>query len=265
MIKSINRICKEISAETGIGNQNKSHITTGFEKLDKLIGKENLNSGYLICLSSKPGLGKTTFMLNLLINSAIASNNKILLFSYDMTCRQMVERIILKLSGVNIKKLDNNTRREKSEELEHCISVLRQLDITIIDSVDSFENIKKFVLSNEKPDMVIIDGIESISYNINKDILTIKSLCRVLNIPTLFTMNLNSMPKDCDPPSLSEINPFVVKFADSIWILHREPYSIDKDTLAYSNDDAKLIVCKNRCGEIGSVPLKYQGVAHGFV
>lgn len=68
MIKNIKEILNEVAMENHRDRPDNRRLSTGFTQLDGIIGLNNLNSGYFICLASRPGKGKSTFMLDLLLN-----------------------------------------------------------------------------------------------------------------------------------------------------------------------------------------------------
>ena len=94
MIKNIKEILNEIATENSLAKPNCQRLSTGFTQLDGIIGLNNLNSGYLICLASCPGMGKSTFMLDMLLNLAISSGREILYITNEKTEKQIVVSLI---------------------------------------------------------------------------------------------------------------------------------------------------------------------------
>lgn len=163
MIKDIKEICNEIVQENHIKKPSNKLVSTGFAQLDSIIGINNLNSGYLICLASMPGIGKSTFVLDLLLNSAITSDNEIFYFTNELTGHQIVERLIKKLSGTHIEGSNEIYDSEALNKMAGAISCISQLKITIIDFSEGSENIKNILSFSKKPALVLIDGFEAIS------------------------------------------------------------------------------------------------------
>jgi replicative DNA helicase len=76
------------------GNKGLSGVTTGFPSLDaKTSGWQK---GNLIILAARPGMGKTAFALNLLINAAAGSRNPTpgVIFSLEMGHEELTARIL---------------------------------------------------------------------------------------------------------------------------------------------------------------------------
>lgn len=57
-------------------------MKTGFEKLDNII--HSLNYGELVCITSRPGLGKTTLLIDVVNNVSKITDNKILFVSLEI-------------------------------------------------------------------------------------------------------------------------------------------------------------------------------------
>ncbi len=265
MIKDIKEICNEIALENHIKKPSNKLVSTGFAQLDSIIGLNNLNSGYLICLASMPGMGKSTFMLDLLLNSAITSDNEIFYFTNELTGNQIVERLIQKLSSAHIEGGDEMFASETLNKMEGAISVISQLRITIIDYSEECENIKNILSFSKKPAMVLIDGFEAISQDFEKDFMMLRNLCKNLNIPIIITMWTEKMQEDRFRPTLSDVHLLVAKFADSVWLLHKDSYFDMGEDKIDNNPNPELIICKNRNGEIGTIQLKFDDQTKSFI
>ena len=57
-------------------------LATGFKRFDELTS--GLKGGQLIILAARPGVGKTTLVLNMALNAATAGSS-VLIFSLEMT------------------------------------------------------------------------------------------------------------------------------------------------------------------------------------
>lgn len=265
MIKDIKEICNEIAQESRIKMFSNKFVSTGFAQLDSIIGLNNLNSGYLMCLASMPGIGKSTFMLDLLLNSAITQDNEIFFFTNELSDHQIVERLIQKFSGTHIEESDGIYNSEALDKRVGAISIISQLKITIIDCNEGCENIKNILYFNKKPAMVLIDGFEAISQNLERDFIMIRNLCKNLNIPIIISMWTDKMQENRFRPTLSDVNPLVAKLADSVWLLHRDSYF---DALEKQNDsipDTELIICKNKNGKLGTIQFGFDGRTKSFI
>ena len=101
---------EEISKLAEQGNH-MAGVSTGFTDVDNLF--HGLRPGDLVILAARPGVGKTSFALNLAVNAAKAGNS-VAFFSLEMSAGQLVQRILcadarVSLSGIrsgNIKDSD---------------------------------------------------------------------------------------------------------------------------------------------------------------
>ena len=83
-------------------------VPTGFIDLDNLL--HGMRGGDLIILAARPGVGKTSFALNLAVNAAKA-NFPVAFFSLEMSASQLVQRVMcaeakVKLEHVRAAMLD---------------------------------------------------------------------------------------------------------------------------------------------------------------
>lgn len=240
-------------------------VSTGFAQLDSIIGLNNLNSGYLICLASMPGMGKSTFMLDLLLNLAISSGREILYITNEKTEKQIVVSLIQKLYGDDINSKKKRYDSDALNNISSTLSVLSQLNISMISYTESFESIKNTLSVIGKPAAVLIDGFEAISQDFEKDLLMNRSLCKNLNVPIIITMWTQQMQEDHFRPTLSAVYPIVAKLADSVWLLHRDSYFDMGEDKNDNNPNPELIICKNKNGELGTIQLKFDGQTKSFI
>lgn len=264
MIKDIKEILNELAEEIGIRKPCNMFVSTGFAQLDKILGFK-LNSGSLFCLAAMPGMGKSTFMLDLLLNSATTSDNGILYFTNELTGYQIVEQLAHKLGDAEINK--SGERYDYASLNKKCgaFSILSQLNITIVDHSKGCKNIKNILSFSKKPAMILIDGFEAISQDFEGDFMMIRNLCKSLNIPIIISMWTEKMQGNYFRPTLSDVYPIVAKFADSVWLLHRDSYFDMGEDKIDNNPNPELIICKNRNGEIGTIQLKFDGQTKSFI
>ena len=67
------------------------NLKTGYENLDNTIG--SLEKGKLYAIASRPGVGKSTFAINIINNIAKQTNDKILYFNLETSKERLKERI----------------------------------------------------------------------------------------------------------------------------------------------------------------------------
>jgi replicative DNA helicase len=78
-------------------------IPTGFLDLDKLLG--GLQKSDLIVIAARPGVGKTSLMLNIALNAARRFHQRVAVFSLEMSKEQIVQRLVSGESGIDSMRL----------------------------------------------------------------------------------------------------------------------------------------------------------------
>ncbi len=77
-------------------------VPTGFKDVDDLF--HGLRGGDLVILAARPGVGKTSFALNLAVNSAMKGTS-VAFFSLEMSAGQLVQRILCSEARVSLSKI----------------------------------------------------------------------------------------------------------------------------------------------------------------
>ena len=101
MDELINRAFEEISQLA----EQKTHmagVPTGFKDVDELF--HGLRGGDLAILAARPGVGKTSFALNLAVNAA-KTGTSVAFFSLEMSAGQLVQRILCAEARVSLSKI----------------------------------------------------------------------------------------------------------------------------------------------------------------
>src|SRR5699024_5939101 len=74
-------------------------IPTGFTYLDTVL--TGLGRSDLVILAARPGMGKTSFALNIATNVARLQKVPTIIFSLEMTCEQLTDRILSSTAGID--------------------------------------------------------------------------------------------------------------------------------------------------------------------
>jgi replicative DNA helicase len=82
-------------------NSRSRGLSTGIPSLDALLQPKGLVRGSLLVIGARPKMGKTTFYSQLAINCALQENLPAVMFSLEMPDKQIFERMVGQLSGVN--------------------------------------------------------------------------------------------------------------------------------------------------------------------
>ena len=249
-------------------------IPTGIGLLDNVI--TGLNRSDLILLAARPGMGKTSFALNIAKHVALKCKRKVAFFSLEMTKEQLASRLLSMealISGTTLR-----TGKLSSEEWIRLIEagdVLSKTDMYLDDTPGiNVPEIKAKLRRLKGVDLLIIDYLQLMSASrridnrvqeISEITRNLKILAKEFNVPviTLSQLSRASEQRSEHKPQLSDLRDSgsIEQDADIVLFLYREDYY--KNTEGGDEDADKnsgeCIVAKNRHGETRSVPLHWQG------
>ena len=108
-------------------------LSTGLSAVDAKI--TGLNKSDLLLLAARPGMGKTSFALNIALNVAKSSQKTVAIFSLEMSSEQLVTRLLSSEAFVeNVRLKTGNLRETDWQKIADAAMVLNRLDIRIDDN-----------------------------------------------------------------------------------------------------------------------------------
>ncbi|MBR7071603.1 MAG: replicative DNA helicase [Clostridia bacterium] len=253
-----------IGIPCGIGDLDK--ITTGLNKKD------------LIILGARPGMGKTSFALNIARNVAVNGGKTVCFFSLEMSRDQLAQRMLSSEAGIKSEKLrtgelsaDEWTRLAQAGD--HLSKAEIYFDET---STITVGEMKAKLRRMKKVDLVIIDylGLMKSARNIDNRVQEVSEITRNLkimakeiNVPIIACAQLSRATEakgKSHKPALADLRDSgsIEQDADIVLFLYRETYydSERKEDEDQSDPNkAECIVAKNRHGETGSIELHWDG------
>lgn len=254
----------ELNQETTAG------LKTGLLALDmKLSG---LKKSDLIILAARPSMGKTALAMN--IAAKIARQNTVLVFSLEMSERQLAWRFFSADSRVNATRILNRTLEQgEISALVDSLGRLAELKLFIDDSggitLTELKLKARRIKRKHGLDLIVLDYLQLVQcgtryagnrvQEVSELSRGLKGLARELDIPILALSQLsrNVEMRADKRPQLSDLRESgsIEQDADIVLFLYRDEY-YNRDT-EYP-DVAELIIAKNRNGATGSVPLKFE-------
>lgn len=222
-------------------------IETGFIELDEKL--RGIKKGEVICIASRPAMGKTTFALNLVRNLTIQQISTAI-FSLDSSKSMIIDKI------KNIEFSVFSTFIQTSINL-----LLFENHIYIYDNILNIKDIEQTARKlklKENIDLIVIDYLQLIKSDttIEDTIKRLKALAKELNVPVLILSQLSREleSREDNKPNLTDFkkSSAIVGYADTIMFVYRDNY-YNKD-----NDEPyniEIIVAKNKRGNIGTVNL----------
>ena len=252
-------------------------VPTGIKELDDTI--TGLNRSDLILLAARPGMGKTSFALNIARHAAVKADKRVAFFSLEMTKEQLVSRLLSTEALVGGTKL--RTGKLTEEEWVRLIEggdILSKTQMYFDDSSGiTVPEMKAKLRRLKDVDLVVIDYLQVMSgstkrsgdgnrvQEISEITRNLKIMAKELNVPVLTLSQLSraSEQRTTHRPMLSDLRDSgsIEQDADIVLFLYREDYYASADAPGESEDrnSGECIVAKNRHGETKTVPLHWQG------
>ncbi|WP_251316200.1 replicative DNA helicase [Flintibacter muris] len=246
-------------------------LSTGLRDLDRAIS--GLNNSDLILLAARPGMGKTSMALNILLDTGKKSGKKVAFFSLEMSREQLALRLISSECYVDNKKLV--TGKLTDDDWESVAAAADSLNRSAIliddDSSVTVADIKAKCRRVEDLGLVVIDYLQLMQsaggktrsgdnrQQIVSDISrSLKIMAKELNVPVLCLSQLSraNESRQDKRPMLSDLRESgaIEQDADIVLFLYREGY-YNPD--AENPNLAECIIAKNRHGETGKVDLQW--------
>lgn len=253
--------------EKNINKKKNYDYYTGFFDLDALT--DGLHEGELTIIGARPGMGKTTFSLQLA--ERIAEKGKhVTYISLEMSEEQVIQKLIAKKARVNSRKIRNGSLEDK--EIDKIgiacakISVLPMNILTKVYTIQQIEITARRLKNRNRLDLLVIDYLQLVrnAGNFNNreqevaDISrTLKLLSLELEIPIIALCQLNRNASK-NEPTLADIRESgsIEQDADNVIFLYQE------------NEDKNIVTVdlqKQRAGNTGKSRLKFNKVISEFI
>jgi replicative DNA helicase len=249
---------------------------TGFRSLDRVLA--GMGNSDLVLVGARPGMGKTSFCLNIATNVAKATKKKVCIFSLEMSAEQLVNRVISSEALVDSYAL--RTGELKPEQWDHIAQAASNLsgcDILIDDTSGITVSAMKAKLRRiDNLGLVVIDYLQlmqsdkKIDNRVNEvaDISrAMKIMAKELNVPVVCCAQLSRGPegRTVKKPMLSDLRDSgaIEQDADVVIFLYRDEYykNAEGDSVSADTEQniAEIIVAKNRHGSTESVKVGWTG------
>ena len=250
-------------------------VDTGFTELDRYVG--GFGKGNLIIVGARPGIGKTSFCLNLGTNIAKKTKKAVCFFSLEMSSEELVSRVISSEAMVLSERLRNG-KLDKNDwpNIASACSVLSETDIYIDDTSNIGLTAMKAKLRRVKNlGLVVVDYLQLMESESKRrdgsrvneigDISRgLKLLAKELNVPVIVCSQLSrSSEKEKErKPMLSDLRDSgsIEQDADMVIFLSRDFYGHDPEKANLVD----VTLAKNRHGSTGTVTMSWLGQYYKF-
>ena len=272
-IDEINNIPEDGNMVTG--------LPTGFVELDKMT--TGFHDDELVIVAARPGVGKTSFALNVAQYVGLHTDKTVAMFSLEMSGEQLVQRMLASEGLINSQHL--RTGQLDEDEWPKLVAASGSLATANI-YIDDTPGIKMSEiraqsrrLAKEKGNLglIVIDYLqliegphsESRQQEVSAISRQLKKLAKELHVPVIALSQLSrSVEQRQDKrPVLSDIRESgsIEQDADIVSFLYRDDYYRDeedgnKDKEVAAEDDngeVEVIIEKNRSGSRGTVKLMF--------
>jgi replicative DNA helicase len=262
-LKTIEQLAERRELVTG--------LPTGYKQLNEYTS--GLQAADLIILAARPGMGKTSFALNIAQNVAMQAGRKVGIFSLEMTREQLFLRMLTGLARIDSHMLrTGRLNKEQWKELIQAFGQLATAPVWIDDSagltvLEMRAKCRRLKLE-QGLDLVVIDYMQLIRSrarfeNRNQEMSEIsrslKELAKELNVPVVALSQLSRAPEqrgERGRPQLSDLRESgaIEQDADVVLLLYRE--ELYKPT-EENRGIATIIMAKQRNGPTGEFNMAF--------
>ncbi len=251
-------------------------IPSGIGELDKMI--TGLNKSDLIILGARPGMGKTSFALNIARNVAVNAGKTVCFFSLEMTRDQLAQRMLSSEAAIKSEKLrTGDLAPEEWTRLTQAGENLSKAEIFFDETSNiTVPEMKAKLLRMKRVDLVVIDYLglmhsprhtDNRVQEISEITRSLKVMAKDLKIPVIACAQLSRGTEakgKSHKPALSDLRDSgsIEQDADIVLFLYRDAYydgEKGSDEDLSDTTKSECIVAKNRHGETGTIPLHWDG------
>lgn len=250
-------------------------IPTGYKEFDAITN--GLQNSDLILLAARPGVGKTSFAMNIAEYAAIEEGKKVAIFDLEMSREQLMQRSLSSVAKVHLGHILNGSmdsdewKRVWTAEKKLAQSSIYVDDSSMVTPFDIISKCRKLKMT-EGLDLVVIDYLqlmtmgrqnrESRTQEVSDITRTLKVAAKELNVPIILLSQLSRAVelREDHKPILSDLRESgsIEQDADIVLFL----YNPEKYNDIQSTDEpgtVYLLISKHRNGSTGEVRLKWVG------
>ncbi|MCL2228639.1 MAG: replicative DNA helicase [Firmicutes bacterium] len=254
-------------------------IETGFNGLDNMTN--GLHGGELVILAARPGVGKTSLGLNMIMNAA-QRGKKCAVFSLEMSKQSLVTRALSSLAGVSAYRAGRGElNNDEWKRMWQANDWLEMYNIHIDDNSEITPiEIKRKCMRLKRDtglDFVMVDYLglmtggsvkrENRQVEVAANSRAMKVLAKELDIPVLLLSQLNRNVESRNKqggdnkPALHDLRESgaIEQDADIVLFIHMDkpPEHSEEETDQSALSEAQIIVAKHRNGPCGVVKVDW--------
>lgn len=250
-------------------------VKTGFPRLDeKLLG---LRAGQMVVVGARPGVGKTSFALNLAVQAA-EEGASVVFFSLEMSATEIAQRLMSARAQVDLQAIRSaRIKREEWAELERATEDLSKLDLLIDDTpgttITEVRAKARRMLNHKENGLIILDYLQLVSpppsrradsraTEVSEMSRGIKIMAKDLGVPVVALSQLSrqSEARTGKRPQLSDLRESgaIEQDADIVILLDRSSTPEEAERSDRPDEGVtEFIVAKNRSGPVGTIEMAF--------
>jgi replicative DNA helicase len=253
-------------------------VPTGFIDLDRI--SHGLHRGNLVIIAGRPGMGKTSFALNIAQHVAIRERHTVGIFSLEMGQQELALRILCSEADISFSRLRGG--RVAQKEWTRIVQTVRSnnesplyIDDSANPSLLEVASKARRLKAEKGLALLILDYLQLMQAggkyeNRNLEIAAIsrglKQLAKELDIPIIALSQLSRQPErrgSDHRPQLADLRESgsIEQDADMVAFIYRDEVYNPTDE---NKGLAELIIAKHRNGETGTVELVFLGDTTSF-
>ena len=244
-------------------------MPTGFDSLDNVI--VGMNEADLVLVGARPGMGKTSFAMNIATESALKTKKTVCVFNLEMSADQLASRMLSSEAQIDSYKMrSGKLEAEDWNAIAHASSRLSETEILIDDTPGiTVTGMKSKLRRVKNLGLVVVDYLGLMSGDKHTDNRVqevgeisrgLKVMAKELKVPIICCAQLNRGPENRPDkrPNLSDLRDSgaIEQDADIVLFLYRDEYYKDETV---DQSVAEVIVAKNRHGSLEKVKLGWIG------
>jgi replicative DNA helicase len=248
-------------------------LTSGFHDIDQMT--TGFQPGNFVIIAARPGMGKTSFALNMAVAAAREASEPIAFFSLEMSNNELIQRLICAEARISMNDMRRgNIKQHQWEDISRAMGTLNELAIYLDDlgalTVSDVRSRCRRLKSTVGLAAIFIDylqllrpGVLARNSNRNEELSeicrTLKMTAKDLAVPIVALAQLNRGVE-----IRSEKRPMLADLRDSgsleqesdvVAFLYRDGYYNPETP---EPDLTEFIIAKHRNGPTGTVKLRFQ-------
>lgn len=248
-------------------------LTAGFRDVDAMT--TGFQPGNFVIVAARPGMGKTSFALNMAVAAAREEGAPIAFFSLEMSNSELIQRLICAEARISMNDMRRgNIKPHQWEEISKAMGALNELPIYLDDlgalTVSDVRTRCRRLKSTVGLAAIFIDYLQLVrpgvlvrTANRNEELSEIcrslKATAKDLSVPIIALAQLNRGVeiRSEKRPMLADLRDSgsLEQEADFVAFLYRDSYYNQE---APEPDLTEFIIAKHRNGPTGMVKLRFQ-------